>query len=117
MYGTGIEIKQNNFEAKNQFRKIRYVSGCAQCAETSWQVQKFATRQKLSDPRRMTTGLSIAARNTNIYQDQTAKLRKWFINAAEVLQICYQTLSFSFVSVWSVRCGPRPYCFVVWTQA
>jgi hypothetical protein len=65
---------------------------------------KLETEQKPFDLYQMATGLGRVAENMNICQGQTAKLKKCFINVAELLQICDKAPSlfcFSFVSlVW-----------------
>ena len=57
--------------------------------------QKFTTNQKLFDRRRMNTGLGRAAGNTNIHQDQTAKMQTCFI----MLQKCSRSLTKHCVSL------------------
>jgi hypothetical protein len=70
---------------------------------------KLETGQNPFDFYRLAPGLSRVAENTNICRGEIAKLRKCFINIAELLQICRKTPEFlfclSFVSlVWT-----RPY--------
>jgi hypothetical protein len=75
------------------------INALSTSADTSLQVAKCTTKQKSFDLCRPATGLGGVAENTK-------KLQMRFVNVAELLQVSCKALSFVFVSLLSVWCGP-----------
>ena len=71
---------------------------CLHCTETNLQAVKLSSEHKHFYLYRPATGLRVA--------ETKANSRNVFVKVAKLLQICHKTLSYCFVSVLSVHCGP-----------
>ena len=65
----------------------------------------LSTEQKHFDVYRPATELRVA--------ENTDEFQKCFVNVAKLLEICRKTLSYCFISVLSVQCGPSLRCQVL----